>query len=104
MPLKRLNLYLGGNAALVLGDGANKADGAIKFASGDAAVYAEKGAKIVLDGFSFLNGSREVTVFTDTGAGQTNGVKILGDETNSIRVETVNGLMSFYLEAGRGRF
>ena len=93
------DLYLGGNAALVLGDGANKADGAIKFASGDAAVYADKGAKIVLDGSSFLNGSREVTVFTDTGTNT--GVKILGDETNSIRVETVNGLMSFYLEAGK---
>ena len=97
------DLYLGGNAALVLGDGANKADGAIKFASTNAAVYAEKGAKIVLDGSSFLNGSREVTVFTDSDSGQNanTGVKILGDETNSIRVETVNGLMQFYLEAGK---
>ena len=95
---QKADLYLGGNAVLALGDGANKADGAIKFASTDAAVYAEKGAKIVLDGSSFLNGSREVVVFTDTGA--TNGVKILGDETNSIRVETVNGLMQFYLKAG----
>ena len=92
------DLYLGGNAALVLGDGANKADGAIKFASNNAAVYAENGAKIVLDGSSFLNGSREVTVFTD--AGTNTGVKILGDDTNSIRVETVNGLMQFYLKAG----
>ena len=96
---QKADLYLGGNAALVLGDGANKADGAIKFASTDAAVYAEKGAKIVLDGSSFLNGSREVTVFTDAGITNT-GVKILGDETNSIRVETVNGLMQFYLKAG----
>ena len=95
---QKADLYLGGNAALVLGDGANKADGAIKFASTNAAVYAEKGAKIVLDGSSFLNGSREVTVFTD--AGTNTGVKILGDETNSIRVETVNGLMQFYLKAG----
>ena len=93
------DLYLGGNAALVLGDGANKTDGAIEFASNNAAVYAEKGAKIVLDGSSFLNGSREVTVFTDTGTNT--DVKILGDKTNSIRVETVNGLMSFYLEAGK---
>ena len=92
------DLYLGGNAVLALGDGANKTDGAIKFASNNAAVYAEKGAKIVLDGSSFLNGSREVTVFTD--AGTNTGVKILGDETNSIRVETVNGLMQFYLKAG----
>ena len=94
------DLYLGGNAVLALGDGANKTDGAIRFASNNAAVYADKGAKIVLDGSSFLNGSREVTVFTD--ADTTNpGVKILGDKTNSIRVETVNGLMSFYLEAGK---
>ncbi len=93
------DLYLGGNAALVLGDGANKTEGAIKFLRTDAAVYAEKGAKIVLDGSSFLNGSREVTVFTDAGTTNT-GVKILGDETNSIRVETVNGLMQFYLKAG----
>ena len=97
---QKADLYLGGNAVLALGDGANKTDGAIKFASNNAAVYAEKGAKIVLDGSSFLNGSREVTVFTD--ADTTNpGVKILGDKTNSIRVETVNGLMSFYLEAGK---
>ena len=97
------DLYLGGNAALVLGDGANKTDGAIKFASNNAAVYAEKGAKIVLDGSSFLNGSREVTVFTDSDSGKNanTGVKILGDKTNSIRVETVNGLMQFYLEAGK---
>ena len=96
---QKADLYLGGNAVLALGDGANNADGAIKFASTDAAVYAEKGAKIVLDGSSFLNGSREVTVFTDAGTTNT-GVKILGDETNSIRVETVNGLMQFYLKAG----
>ena len=98
---QKADLYLGGNAVLALGDGANKTDGAIRFASNDAAVYAEKGAKIVLDGSSFLNGSREVTVFTDAGTGQNNGVKILGDKTNSIRVETVNGLMQFYLEAGK---
>ena len=94
------DLYLGGNAVLALGDGANKTDGAIRFASNNAAVYADKGAKIVLDGSSFLNGSREVTVFTDADTTNT-GVKILGDKTNSIRVETVNGLMSFYLEAGK---
>ena len=97
---QKADLYLGGNAVLALGDGANKDGGAIKFKSANAAVYADKGAKIVLDGSSFLNGSREVTVFTD--ADTTNpGVKILGDKTNSIRVETVNGLMSFYLEAGK---
>ena len=96
---QKADLYLGGNAVLALGDGANKDDGAIKFKSANAAVYAEKGAKIVLDGSSFLNGSREVTVFTDTGTNT--GVKILGDKTNSIRVETVNGLMQFYLEAGK---
>ncbi|MCK0514485.1 autotransporter domain-containing protein [Anaerobiospirillum sp. NML120448] len=94
------DLYLGKNSALVLGDGANVSGGAIKFLSDDAAVYAEEGAKIVLDGSSFLNGSREVTVFTDAGTTNT-GVKILGDDTNSIRVETVNGLMYFTLEAGK---
>ncbi len=94
------DLYLGKNSALVLGDGANVSGGAIKFLSSDAAVYAEEGAKIVLDGSSFLNGSREVTVFTD--ADTTNpGVKVLGTADNNIRVETVNGLMSFYLVAGK---
>ena len=94
------DLYLGKNSALVLGDGANVSGGAIKFLSSDAAVYAEEGAKIVLDGSSFLNGSREVTVFTD--ADTTNpGVKVLGTADNNIRVETVNGLMYFTLEAGK---
>ena len=93
------DLYLGKNSALVLGDGANVSGGAIKFLSSDAAVYAEEGAKIVLDGSSFLNGSREVTVFTD--ADTNPGVKVLGTADNNIRVETVNGLMYFTLEAGK---
>ena len=84
----------------ILDDGA-----AVHFEKGDAAIMAQKvtdaedAAKIVLDGNGFLD-SREVTLFTDAGtaAGTTTGVKILGDQ--NIRVETLNGVMYFMLNAG----
>ncbi len=90
------DLYIGKNSVLALGDGANKADGAIKFESADASIFAEVGGKIVLDGASYIQGSRNVVLFTDAGADTANGVKVL---ENNIEVETSNGLLHFVLQA-----
>ena len=54
------DLYIGKNSVLALGDDANKADGAIKFESANASIFAEVGGKIVLDGASYIQGSRNV--------------------------------------------
>ena len=98
----KADLYLGQNTILAVSD-AILADGAaISFESKDAAIMAQKvadnddAAKIVLDGTGFLD-SREITLFKD--AGQDPGVKVLGDQ--DIRVETLNGVMYFMLEAGK---
>ena len=95
------DLYLGQNTILAVSD-AILADGAaVHFNKSDAAIMAQKvtdaedAAKIVLDGNGFLD-SRDVTLFTDTGANT--GVKVLGDQ--DIRVETLNGVMYFMLNAG----
>ena len=91
------DLYIGKNSVLALGDGANKADGAIKFESADASIFAEVGGKIVLDGASYIQGSRNVVLFTDGGTkGTADGVKVL---ENNIEVETSNGLLHFVLQA-----
>ena len=90
------DLYIGKNSVLALGDDANKADGAIKFESTDASIFAEVGGKIVLDGASYIQGSRNVVLFTDKGNGNANGVKVL---ENNIEVETSNGLLHFVLKA-----
>ena len=95
------DLYLGSNSVLTVSDNILGADQgvAIHFDKGDAAILGEKGSKIVLDGESFLN-SRDFTLFTDkgTGTGTDTGVKVLG--TNNITVESLNGLLVDYLEAG----
>ncbi|MCK0515498.1 autotransporter outer membrane beta-barrel domain-containing protein [Anaerobiospirillum sp. NML120448] len=90
------DLYIGKNSVLALGDDANKADGAIKFESANASIFAEVGGKIVLDGASYIQGSRNVVLFTDAGADTANGVKVL---ENNIEVETSNGLLHFVLKA-----
>ena len=90
------DLYIGKNSVLALGDGANKAEGAIKFESANASIFAEVGGKIVLDGASYIQGSRNVVLFTDAGADTANGVKVL---ENNIEVETSNGLLHFVLKA-----
>ena len=95
------DLYLGSNSVLTVSDNILGADQgvAIHFNKADAAILGEKGSKIVLDGESFLN-SRDFTLFTDkgTGTGTDTGVKVLG--TNNITVESLNGLLVDYLEAG----
>ena len=99
----KADLFLGQNTVLgvnenILADGV-----ALHFESKDAAIMAEEvsddadAAKIVLDGDGFLH-SRNITLFTDEGTGSANGVKILGNQ--DIRVETINGVMYFTLEAG----
>ena len=91
------DLYIAKNSVLALGDGANKTGGAIKFESPDASIFAEVGGKIVLDGASYIQGSRNVVLFTDAGAAATaDGVKVL---ENNIEVETSNGLLHFVLQA-----
>ena len=97
------DLYLGQNTILAVSDSILADGAAVHFEKGDAAIMAQKvadaedAAKIVLDGNGFLD-SRDVTLFTDTGTGTENGVKVLGDQ--DIRVETLNGVMYFTLEAG----
>ena len=90
------DLYIAKNSVLALGDGANKADGAIMFESTNASIFAEVGGKIVLDGASYIQGSRNVVLFTDAGTGTADGVKVL---ENNIEVETSNGLLHFVLQA-----
>ena len=101
------DLFLGVNTVMVVSDNIldKKDNVAVHFQSNDAYIMAEKAegkehaAKIVLDGNGFLD-SREVTLFTDNAAaGGNNGVKILGDQ--DIRVETLNGVMYFMLNAGK---
>ena len=95
------DLYLGQNTILAVSDSILADGAAVHFEKGDAAIMAQKvadaedAAKIVLDGNGFLD-SRDVTLFTDTGANT--GVKVLGDQ--DIRVETLNGVMYFMLNAG----
>ncbi len=93
------DLYLGSNSVLTVSDNILGADQgvAIHFNKGDAAILGEKGSKIVLDGESFLN-SRNFSLFKDNGADAEAGVKVLG--TNNITVESLNGLLVDYLEAG----
>ena len=93
------DLYLGSNSVLTVSDnilGKNQ-DVAIHFNKANAAILGASGSKIVLDGESFLN-SREFTLFKDNDAGAEAGVKVLG--TNNITVESLNGLLVDYLEAG----
>ena len=92
------DLYLGQNTVLAVGDGILEDGTAIHFESTNAAIMAQDdSAKIVLDGDKFLNSS-SITLFTDEGASGQDGVRVLG--TEDIRVETLNGVMYFTLEAG----
>ena len=96
------DLYLGQNTIMAVSDNILSAGqgAAIRFEAQDASIMAQQvsdqadAAKIVLDGNGFLD-SRTITLFTDAGG---NGVKVLGNQ--DIRVETLNGVMYFMLEAG----
>ena len=93
------DLYLGSNSVLTVSDHilGEKQGEAIHFNKANAAILGENGSKIVLDGESFLN-SRKFTLFKDNDAGAEAGVKVLG--TNNITVESLNGLLVYYLVAG----
>ena len=94
------DLYLGAGATLFINQNVLTEDAAIKFEKNDAAILAEKGSKVVLDGDRFIS-SREINLFKDAGTNGNDGVKILGTKgKNDIVVESINGIMGFTLEAG----
>ena len=91
------DLYLGKNSVFAIDEGAMTVDGAVHFDKDSAYIKGEAGSKVVLVGDSFLN-SRTITLFTDNGAvNETKGVYVMD---NDIRVESLNGLMYFTLNAG----
>ena len=91
------DLYLGKNSVFAIDEGAMTVDGAVHFDKASAYIKGEAGSKVVLVGDSFLN-SRTITLFTDNGAAnETKGVYVMN---NDIRVESLNGLMYFTLNAG----
>ena len=95
---QKADLYLGQNSVLAIDESAVTATtGAIHFDKNQAYIKGDSGSKIVLAGDSFLN-SQNIKLFTDKGTGAAEGVYVLD---NDIRVETLNGLMYFTLEAGK---
>ena len=95
----KADLYIGKNSVLAIDEKAMTVNGAVHFDKDSAYIKGEAGSKVVLVGDSFLN-SRNITLFTDNGTpnGETNGVYVMD---NDIRVESLNGLMYFYLEKGK---
>ena len=97
------DLVLGTNTALAVSDNILSEDSAIYFDKANASIYApkadgQKSGKIVLIGDKFLSGTN-ITLFQDKDG---DGVNVLGKQgDNDIRVETLNGLMYFTLEAGK---
>ena len=91
------DLYLGKNSVFAIDEGAMTANGAVHFDKDRAYIKGETGSKVVLVGDSFLN-SRTITLFTDNGAANENGVYVMN---NDIRVESLNGLMYFTLNADK---
>ena len=97
------DLVLGTNTALAVSDNILSEGSAIHFDKANASIYApkadgQKSGKIVLVGDKFLSGTN-ITLFQDQ---DNDGVDVLGKKgENDIRVETLNGLMYFTLEAGQ---
>ena len=97
------DLVLGTNTALAVSDNILSEGSAIHFDKANASIYApkadgQKSGKIVLVGDKFLSGTN-ITLFQDK---DNDGVDVLGKKgENDIRVETLNGLMYFTLEAGQ---
>ena len=89
------DMFLGKHTVLAIGDNILEDGSAIHFDKTGAGIMAEDGsATVVLDGDKFLNSS-SITLFTDNDG----GVMVMGDQ--DIRVETLNGVMYFMLEAGK---
>ena len=92
------DLFLGKGSILVVGQDTLDEGSAIYFNKKDASILAEGGSKVVLDGDRFIS-SRDIIIFQDSG---NDGVKILGEKgKNDIKVESINGIMGFTMEAGK---
>ena len=97
------DMYLGTNTALIVSDGALDAasrananhDAAIEFESSEAKIYAQTGAKVLIDGTSFS--LRSMNLFDDAGS---DGVALTTEDGNGITLESVNGLFSTELKDG----
>ena len=92
------DLFLGKGSVLVVGQDTLDEGSAIYFNKKDASILAEGGSKVVLDGDRFIS-SRDIIIFQDGG---NDGIKILGEKgKNDIKVESINGIMGFTMEAGK---
>ena len=92
------DLFLGKGSVLVVGQDTLDDGYAIYFNKNNASILAEGGSKVVLDGDRFIS-SRDIIIFQDSG---NDGVKILGEKgKNDIKVESINGIMGFTMEAGK---
>ena len=95
------DVYIGSNSALAIGDNAalnatynDTPRAALEFQKKDASLYAEKGAQVLLvgSGFSIRDNIR---LFDDL---DNDGILING---NNVTVSTMNGLLTYTLEAGK---
>ena len=91
------DIFLGKGSVLVVGQETLDEGSAIYFNKSDASILAEDGSKVVLDGDRFIS-SRDIIIFQDSGD---DGIFILGEKgRNDIKVESINGIMGFTMEAG----
>ncbi|WP_156907561.1 autotransporter domain-containing protein [Anaerobiospirillum succiniciproducens] len=91
------DIFLGKGSVLVVGQETLDEGSAIYFNKSNASILAEDGSKVVLDGDRFIS-SRDIIIFQDSG---NDGIFILGEKgRNDIKVESINGIMGFTMEAG----
>lgn len=91
------DIFLGKGSVLVVGQETLDEGSAIYFSKSNASILAEDGSKVVLDGDRFIS-SRDIIIFQDSG---NDGINILGEKgRNDIKVESINGIMGFTMEAG----
>ena len=92
------DLFLGKGSVLVVGQDTLDDGYAIYFNKNNASILAEGGSKVVLDGDRFIS-SRDIIIFQDK---DNDGINILGEKgKNDIKVESINGIMGFTMEAGK---
>ena len=91
------DIFLGKGSILVVGQDTLDQGSAIYFEKSNASILAENGSKVVLDGDRFIS-SRDIIIFQDQ---DNDGINILGEKgKNDIKVESINGIMGFTMEAG----
>ena len=91
------DIFLGKGSVLVVGQDTLDEGSAIYFKKSNASILAEDGSKVVLDGDRFIS-SRDIIIFQDQ---DNDGINILGEKgRNDIKVESINGIMGFTMEAG----